>query len=226
MKLRNVISVIGFASALSFVGAAQSALLTIHDNNGNTTSVGDGGLGSAVYVGPLGDWSLNIVAGLTKPAQGSPSKPSMDLSFNDLYSGAGGLGSILTIQWFDTGFLPSPATFISAIGGTLDGISITVNDYANGALLCTQTFTTQGAFSGTCSQSYSGSTPYSLEEDIIISYVGLNCVPTPPPPPGVPASSCPASSGDHSLRAPEPGTLALLGLGLLGAAAFRRRRNS
>lgn len=183
----------------------------VGDSNSNT--------GEIDFSGGLNGWFTNVDTGLSKLIIGSPSDPQMDLSFNVAYlllHSVAGDGT-LTLKFSDTGFLPSPTGFTGELGGTLSGGigSVTVYDYAgpsNGLfdtsdLLCTMSFTSS-PFGSSCNGTYTGSSPFSLTEVVVITN---------------PNRAVGQASGDHSLTAPEPGTLLLLG-GAMAALGFMRRR--
>jgi hypothetical protein len=178
--------------------------------------------GEVLYTDGLDGWFVNVDTGLSKDVLGTANNPKMDLSYQVAYNTffqVPGDGT-LTIMFSDTGFLPSPAGFLSAIGGTFaNGVtSVTVADYASstnslfdlGSLICTETFTKTSPYSGSCGGKYTGATPYSLTE--VITLTDANRVNG-------------QSSGDHSLvEAPEPGTLLLMGVALAGLGFVSRRR--
>jgi hypothetical protein len=211
------------AAGLGMAAGQALAVPTLTITDGITTIVvqdggsGDGcsNVGCVSFVGGIGNWNINILGGFTKPVLGSSVAPHMDLSFNDNYIGNG--PGTLTLLWSDTGFNTGPAVFISDIGGTrANGVTtVAYSDFvsASNALnalttpLCSGSFTTS-AFSGTCTSAFGGSGAYSMTQRIILTATG----------PG-------QASGDHGVMIPEPSSLALIGLGLLGLGFASRRRS-
>lgn len=205
-------------------GAGQAfAIPTLTATDGaNTVIILDGGVldgcnlvGCVSFVGPVGSWNINILGGFTKPVLGSPASPHLDLSFNDNYVGTS--ASTLTILWSDTDFSTGfPLTTRSDIGGTRAGgiTSVAYADFASSTntinalttALCAGSFAT-AAFSGSCSAPFNGPAPFSVTQRIVLTATG----------PG-------QASGNHSLQVPEPGTLALIGLGLVGLGFARRKQ--
>jgi hypothetical protein len=145
----------------------------------------------------------------------------MDLNFQaSKIAGSG--ADTLTIAISDVGFVTSPLTLGTQIGGTFSGSITQVTDQAffdntnvnfgtAGGSSALQTFTTT-PFSGTGSLAVSGATPYSLTEQIVITA-------------GAGAGN---TSGDYELSVPAPAglILALSGTPVLGFGAWLRRRRS
>ena len=89
----------------------------------NTVTVTDGGAGDinplagvVVFNGAIGDFSVNVTTGITKPLLGSPTDPVLDLNSIDVTGAAGG---VLTIEFTETDFFSGGASvaFSTAVGG-------------------------------------------------------------------------------------------------------------
>lgn len=110
--------------------------LTAYDLSNNQlaqTTIQDGGAGdlsglagSIVYVGPVGNWNLNVTSGLSQPYfQSSSTYAAMDLGTQSFSSGPGKLVIELTDTGFpafpQNGFLQGVFTGSTTGGGTLSG---------------------------------------------------------------------------------------------------------
>jgi hypothetical protein len=188
---------------------------TISDNGGGDSQ---GAAGQIVWVGSIGNWTLNVHTGTTYPVLGTLQNPTLDLSFNATSTGPGGT---LQISFSADGFGPTNGSAISSIGGTIaSGGSVIYNTYggtnntnfSTANLLTSQGPFPTGAFSGTqVGGTISNPGPYALTQVVSITH-GAGTFQT---------------TGDALLQVPESGTSILLlgagltGIGLLGR--FRRR---
>lgn len=177
------------------------------------------------YNGAVGNgWTVSVT-GESKPAIGSATGPQMDLLVGAQPTGNGPI-TTLTISFSDNGFGPSDNDVATSIGGTLKTATVTFKTYQDPApgntdfaltnLLTSQgpfgPFTKQGTFGGNASGALSsGAYPFSLTEVVTIKDTAKND----------------STTFDASITVlPEPGTLLLLGSGLVGLGYLRFRRRA
>jgi hypothetical protein len=205
-------------AGLAVAASPASAIPTLQLFDGTTTiTCADGALcdlnpaaGAVTYLGPIGDWYISVATGLTLPVLGSVSEPHLDLSSVDVSSTG---PATLQILFSEVGFGPVAAGMRADIGGTAAG-TVSYKSYWDTVLFGTTSLLTSldfatSPFSGSATSAAIPASPFSLTEEVLITHAGQG-----------------VTSFDAELQTiPEPGTLVLLALGLLGAArACRRRR--
>jgi hypothetical protein len=226
MRLRNLPLILATLFGLASLGAPTEAnaafQVRLTDSAGGTITLSDGdGNGKISYDsdigGPIGAYSIVVTSALTKPLLGSATFPHMDTTFQ--VSG-GAPGTTLTIEVTDTGFITSPITLVSKIGGTNNGSSVTYTasfDNGNGEFgspdgsAVLGPFSSNGIFGGENVLNVTGATPYSLTQKLVISGGGT------------------VVSGDAELTAapaPSSALLILAALPLIGLVSWMRRRNA
>jgi hypothetical protein len=191
---------------------------------GNDTLVTDNGAGDTIgsagainFTTSAFGYVLVVNTSQSKPIIGSASVPQLDLTFTATTIASGG-GQIFLYAG-DTDFVGAHS-FNLSIGGTNSGGSGTVTGRAWGGstnnaltfspLLATTGPLTGAAFSALVPGSYVPTvSPYSLSIGVAIN-----------------RTTAGTTTGDLNLSVPEPASMTLFGLGLLGTALSRRRRQA
>lgn len=194
--------------------------LYFNDNAGTSFTVLDGTaldsnplVGVVTYVGAVGsNWYLNVSTGQTYPNVGSQASPSIDLNSVNNSSGAG----TLTIMASASGFNPVSSgggNATLAVGGTTAGtVQFTAYwDYFPNYLFWTATpiFTTPVLTGPSFSGNFSGNVPTGAVDYTLAAQIAQN--------------SKGSTSFNASLTVPEPSVMLLLGAGLVGIWAFRKK---
>lgn len=231
MKKSKLVCTLLAATALSVAAFAEAAPIIRLFDGTTTVEVSDQqvlptpdsnpAVGAVTFIGTIGNWVTNVTTGISS----SPT-PSIDLnSINASNIGVG--GTFLDIFLTDTDFvlagLASLGNFIGTIGGTTDGIVtwwLHIDDGNTPFAQTTQIGTTGtnagAAFAAIFSDAASVDGTFSMTLQVRINHNNL------------PNSTIPdLTSFDFravAVPVPEPGTILLLGLGLLGVARVRRRR--
>jgi len=216
MKLSKII-VAGLA-VLSCGCLVQSvnAIPTLTLSDGTTTiMVMDNGagdldptLGSVVFNGAVGsNFNINTSAGLTKPADGSASAPSIDLDGLTHALGAG----TLTMTFKETDFTAFPGILTGSFSATVGAGGSATNIVMQNALdlVTNGPFGAPGGFSSGSAALIDGA-PYSLTQTAILTF-------------GARGGSTSFDAMGSVPSVPDGGTTAtMLGIGLLAVGAARR----
>lgn len=211
---------------LSFLGSlvvAGSAMalpmqLTLDDGTVTPLVVTDGGAeDTSALAGVLnvnqayGNWTVNIVTGISEPVIGSLTRPELDLNSVNVTGAAGTLNITLWDDYAKLSDLESVANQLNFdVGGTSGG-SIKFEVDINGTTFSTPIFGS-GAFAFTkLGTAVTGDPNVEVQMSIkaVITHARAGQV---------------TSFDAHINTIPEPTTLILFGFGLLGVARISRRR--
>lgn len=191
----------------------------------NDNQAGDGSaMAGSVQVTNLSfdGFFISVTSGITKPLIGGPTDPQFDLNYQVTYTGTG--TGDLFLLFSENGFTLEPGLWTEKFSATTDtgtasarswgGSDNTIRSISGANLFSGSNIGGPGAFSGLVSGAFDPSVnPYSLTVGVALQ--GFTTGAT--------------GSGDLKLdiaAVPEPASLILLGTGLLGAAAARRRKQA
>lgn len=214
--MKSILKQMLFASLVFFAASANAILVVQISDTSNfsgttITAIDTDGDGFVNINSALGGWNFNVVSGFGAPALGGPNLDEMDLNSVNVSGGTGTIYMRLT----DTGFSRLNTSFNTTFGGTTDGsvsfqsyVDATNAAFGQGTLLSNSGIISAGAFSGFDNGAINMAGLYSLSIYAAITHgAGFN-----------------VSSFDYNVKIPEPMTIALFGLGLLGLVASRRTK--
>lgn|SRR5690242_20120958 len=200
------------ASIALLLGLAQPshAELMLELTDGNTTDIVPGNTGIATFFGAIGNFAANVTTGISKPLLGSATDPILALNSIDVTTMGGGT---LTIKLTDTDFLGTGGIVeaVNSIDGLLTAGSFSLStflDCGNNPFGQTTQLTSQTSLNGTASSFVNGCQGnYSLTQVAVLTMPGGALF-----------------GGTSVLSVPEPSTVAIFGIGLLGLGLALRRK--
>jgi hypothetical protein len=202
-------------TAIEVTATGAAAPVVIYDQGAGDLATGASGVGVVSWFGDLGNFKFNFTGGTTNPAIGSADVPMMHL--NGYANSPGTAGGTFTVKFSSTEFGPMASDlsgFVSALAGAggvqsldvyynTDNVLFGTTGAASTHIADINTFSTASVYNGTPSTS-----PFSLTMVASIT-MGSNAA---------------ASFDDTVAPVPEPGTMMLLGIGMLGMAVYGKRR--
>jgi hypothetical protein len=146
--------------------------ITVTDGDANDKATDPG---VVYYNGPVGPkWIIDITVGLTKPTEGSPAEPYMDLSQYAVSSDA----ADLTVQMTETDFTAASGAFDAEVGGNTDGVAsfsyyLDSNNTPFGTNTPLASFNNLTTVVGSSNGTYTITAPYSMTVAAKIHHNGL-----------------------------------------------------
>jgi len=136
--MKSLLKSLAVTAAVMGLAATSQATPTLRLTSGLTVvTVADGSgsdgsttAGIVVYNGAVGDWTINITTGVTKPANGTAATPFISLTTVSTTQNTVTAPADLKIEFSETGFGPTKGHFMLHVGGTLQG-SVSQQFYAD-----------------------------------------------------------------------------------------------
>ncbi len=216
MNTKKLLSSVLAACAIGLCAAPAQAtlMLTLNDGAGHTRTIVDGGAGDMnsaagviFFFGSVGTWigDWTITTGVSNSPGDSVAILGLNVS-NLVSRGAGNMTITLTDNGFTSPSGPGLGA-ITQVGGVAGG-NISFTSLLNGSSV-SSFGTGAGSFSGTNGAGVDTTGGFSLTQTAVITHTGAG-----------------NSSFNIITTVPEPATLGLLGLRLLGLGFIRRNRKA
>ena len=199
MASANATLTVQLSDNADFLGVDGINIISVTDSLTSPT-------GNITVTGTLGTWFVNVTTGLSAPTLGDAYVEQLHLNSVNV---SGGQGTVY-MRLIEDAMTKNVAPYIANVGGTTDGSIEFLGTVTDGII--TETLLSQthsgGAFSGSNSGNFALSGDYKAILFAAITH----------------GTDVNVSSFDFDVKVPEPGSLALLGLGLIGLGFGAKRR--